>query len=300
MKGPHRLAQRLGRRGIALYKVLRRRTRRRRPAARGYAARAMTRSRESRRTGPSPPSSSRGPRCGTPSTAPRRRRSPTRSARSTPTPSARVAVLFGEGGTFCAGADLGAFARGDGNVSSPDGDGPMGPSRMLLSKPVIAAIAGHAVAGGLELALLCDLRVVEERRGLRRLLPALRRAADRRRHGAPAAPHRPVARARPDPHRAAPSTPRRRSRWGSRTASSRRARRAQAAEALAAEIARFPAGHDARRPRERLRVARRSRSTQALANEFAHRHGVARERRSRSRAPRPSPAARAATAHVRS
>jgi enoyl-CoA hydratase len=81
----------------------------------------------------------------------------------------RASVLWGDGGTFCAGADLGAVSRGwdPASLRPPSGEaddthGPMGVSRLELGKPVIAAIAGHAVAGGLEIALWCDLRIAEE------------------------------------------------------------------------------------------------------------------------------------------
>ncbi|WP_069161678.1 crotonase/enoyl-CoA hydratase family protein [Nocardia altamirensis] len=77
-------------------------------------------------------------------------------------PNAAAAVLWGDGGTFCAGSDLKSLGTERSNHATEEGDGPMGPTRMRLSKPVIAAVSGYAVAGGLELALWCDMRVAEQ------------------------------------------------------------------------------------------------------------------------------------------
>ena len=141
---------------------------------------------------------------------------------------ARVAVLWGAGGTFCAGAEPQARRdRPRATASRPTATGRWDPSRMLLRKPVIAAVAGHAVAGGLELALWCDLRVVEEDAVL---------GVFCRRWGVPLIDGGTVRlprlvglgpRARPDPHRPRRRRRRRRSRSASRTASCRPGPRAR-------------------------------------------------------------------------
>ena len=183
---------------------------------------------------------------------------------------ARVAVLCGDHGTFCAGADLKAVAAATRTTASTardrraldplSTDGPMGPSRMLLSKPVIAAVAGHAVAGGLELALWCDLRVAEEDAVL---------GVFCRRWGVPLIDggtirlprligHGP--RARSHPHRPPGRAPTKRSRSASPTASSRAAQARAEAEALAAELAQLPAALHARRSPARPTSSGTSRS----------------------------------------
>ena len=117
-----------------------------------------------------------------------------------------AAVLCGAGGNFCAGADLKAIGdpqRRNDMEATGSGPGPMGPSREMFSKPVIAAVSGYAVAGGLELALMCDLRVVEQSAVFGVFCRRWGRAAGRRRHGASAADSRAGARAGHDPYRAA-------------------------------------------------------------------------------------------------
>ena len=144
-----------------------------------------------------------GRRCATRSTGRPRTRWSRRSTRSTPITGVRAAVLWGAGGTFCAGADLGAIAGGQANRLEPDGDGPMGPTRMRTRVPVIAAV--ERVRGGRRAGARAVVRPAGGRAGrhVRRVLPALGRAAHRRRHRTAAAAGRAGPGARHDPHRPA-------------------------------------------------------------------------------------------------
>ena len=193
----------------------------------------------------------------------------------------KVAVLTGANGTFCAGADLKAMREPGAPRASrvaPDGDGPVGPTRMLLTKPVIAAVEGHAVAGGLELAAWCDLRVAAEDAVFgvycrRWGIPLMDGGTD-----PPRAPARPQPRPRPDPH-----GPRRLRRGGAAHGARQPARRA-GARARRRPRARggdrlAPPGGAAQRPPLVLRavVARRRRGARQRVSSTASRTLATRE-----------------------
>ena len=151
--------------------------------------------------------------------------------------SASVAVFTGTGGYFCAGADLKAEASGDPNkkreIGGHDSIAPMGPSRLRLSKPLVAAVEGFAVAGGMELALWADMRVVAEDATFGIFF---RRAADRSRYHPPAAADRPLPSDRFDPHR----TPGRRAGSATHGPCQSRRRQGRGLRTCPREIARFP------------------------------------------------------------